>query len=137
MPTTKLRNEVDIHFVTWQTPRSFDIEIPKPHTIGTDRIANIEAAVRKIGVPSIIVDAGTAITVDVVNNKKQFLGGMISPGVGISLEALYESAARLSPVPMKVPERVIGNTTAHSLHSGIQFGFSSLIDGLIEQVVYH
>jgi len=105
-----------------------------PHEVGADRIVNAVAAVAKYGAPVIILDFGTATTLDVVSPKGEYLGGVIAPGLGISAEALFARAARLSRVPLKRPRRVIGANTEESIQSGLFHGYVSLVDGLVERV---
>jgi type III pantothenate kinase len=129
-----LRPDVDLHVVSSRTPASFEIKLLNPDELGPDRIADAEAAVRKFGAPVIIADAGTALTLNVVNSKKQFLGGAIAPGIGISLKALFASAARITPVEIRPPERAIGNSTDRALASGVHYGFASMLTGLLERM---
>ncbi len=132
----KLNDRMDLHIVTAKTPKSYEIAISEPHTLGSDRIADLEAAVQKYEVPVIVVDTGTATTVSVVNRNKHFLGGTISPGVGISTEALYSFAASLSQITLSVPENAIGSTTAQAIRSGVCFGHCALIEGLVKKITH-
>jgi type III pantothenate kinase len=93
-----------------------------PHEVGADRIVNAVAAVARHGAPVIVLDFGTATTLDVVSPKGEYLGGVIAPGLGISAEALFSRAARLSRVQIRKPGRVIGRTTEESIQSGLLFG---------------
>ena len=105
-----------------------------PAEVGADRIVNSVAAYEKYGVPLIIVDFGTATTFDVVSQKGEYLGGAISPGVQLSLEALFKSAAMLPRVDMAEPEYVIGKSTIESIHSGTVYGFVGMIDGMVLRI---
>src|SRR5262249_35163485 len=105
-----------------------------PQEVGADRIVNAVAAFAKVGGPCIVVDFGTATTFDVVTAKGEYAGGVIVPGIAISAEALFEKAARLWRVEIKRPDRVIGNTTAGSIQSGLYFGYLSLVDGVIDRI---
>jgi len=129
-----LRKEIDIHVVSHKSPVSFTIAIPEPAVLGADRIANLEGAIRKYGAPVIVVDVGTAISVNAINGKRQFIGGAIAPGVGISMDALFTSAALLTRAPLSRPERAIGRNTIEAIESGVHFGFAALVDGLITKV---
>ena len=106
-----------------------------PHEVGADRIVNGVAAFRKYGGPAIVVDFGTATTFDVVSTKGEYLGGAIAPGVGISAEALFTVAAKLSRVDLVKPAAVIGKNTETSVQSGLIFGFAGLVDAIVEQMM--
>jgi len=101
--------------------------------VGADRIANAIAAHAKYGGKVIVVDFGTATTLDAVSEDGEYLGGAIAPGIQISLEALFARAARLTGVRLTPPEEAIGHTTAASLQSGIIFGFAGQVDALVER----
>ncbi len=105
-----------------------------PHEVGADRIVNAVAAVARYGPPVIVLDFGTATTLDVVSAKGEYLGGVIAPGLGISAEALFARAARLSRVPLRRPRRVIGANTEESVQSGLFHGYASLVEGLVRRV---
>jgi len=102
-----------------------------PRQVGPDRIANAVAAYQAYGGPTIMVDFGTATTVDAISAKGEYLGGAILPGIEISLDALFARAAALSWVELVKPRRVIGKTTAESVQSGVLFGFAAAADGLV------
>lgn len=105
-----------------------------PHEVGADRIVNAVAAYEKYGGPCVVVDFGTATTFDVINAEGEYAGGVIVPGVSVSAEALFASAARLARVEIRKPETVIGKTTAGSIQSGLYFGYLSLVDGVIDRI---
>jgi len=102
-----------------------------PRQVGPDRIANALAAFRRYGGPTIMVDFGTATTVDAISAKGEYLGGAILPGIEISVDALFQRAAALSWVELAKPRRVIGKTTAESVQSGVLYGFAAAVDGLV------
>ncbi|MDD5746654.1 MAG: type III pantothenate kinase [Candidatus Omnitrophica bacterium] len=102
-----------------------------PEQVGKDRLANAVAAVYEYSVPALIVDCGTAITIDVVSGRKQYLGGVIAPGFAMSLTALHEKTALLPLVAMRSPRRLLGRDTKDSMVSGVFYGTAMLIDGLI------
>jgi len=110
------------------------IKYGDPREVGPDRIVNALAARAKYGVPCVVVDFGTATTFDVVDRHGAYLGGAIAPGIGISVEALFRRAARLSKVPLVRPPRAIGDNTARSLQSGIIFGFAGQVDELVRRI---
>jgi type III pantothenate kinase len=109
--------------------------VDNPAELGADRLVNAIAAFEKYGGPAIVVDFGTATTFDVVSTKGEYLGGIISPGLGISADALFSRAARLGRVDIKRPPKVIGTTTVTHIQSGLYYGYIGLVDGILERMV--
>ncbi len=105
-----------------------------PKQVGQDRLVDAYAGITLYGAPLIVVDFGTAVTFDIISKKKEYLGGMILPGLGISLEGLYENTALLPKIKLKKPREFIGRDTEASMLSGAVYGFASLIDGLTEKI---
>lgn len=105
-----------------------------PAEVGADRIVNCVAAFEKYGGPTIVVDLGTATTFDVISVRGEFLGGAIAPGVGISADALFSSAARLSRVNIRKPAKVIGTGTVDNIQIGLFYGYVGLIDGICDRM---
>jgi type III pantothenate kinase len=105
-----------------------------PRDVGADRIVNAVAAYERFKTAVIVVDFGTATTFDCVSPKGEYIGGVIVPGVRISLDALLGSAAKLTRIEIAEPPRVVGQNTTHALQSGIVHGYASLIDGLVEKL---
>lgn len=103
----------------------------KPSQVGQDRLVNAFAATVLYGAPCIIVDSGTAVTFDVISGRKEYLGGLILPGISMSLDALYERTALLPRVRPGRPKEFIGRDTGNSILSGIVYGFAALTDALI------
>lgn len=106
----------------------------KPGDVGADRIVNAVSAFTLYGGPVIIVDFGTAITFCAVSSKAEYLGGVIVPGISISMDALTRNAAKLSGVPLEVPEFVIGRNTIASIQSGVIYGYAGLVDAIIDRM---
>jgi type III pantothenate kinase len=104
-----------------------------PKEVGADRIANAVGAYDLYGGPSIIVDFGTANTVDAVSAKGEYLGGAIFPGIEISMDALFERAAALRSVELVAPKNVIGKSTIEAIQSGAVYGYSGQVDGLVDR----
>jgi type III pantothenate kinase len=104
-----------------------------PKEVGADRIANAVAAYDLYGGPSIVVDFGTANTVDAISAKGEYLGGAIFPGIEISMDALFERAALLRRVELVPPKNVIGKSTMESIQSGSVYGFTGQVDALVER----
>lgn len=110
------------------------IRMENPRELGADRLVNAVAAYDRLGGPCVVVDFGTAITYDAVSADGEYLGGIIAPGVEISLGALTERAAKLPQVELTEPERVIGKTTLEAIQAGVIYGFAAQIDGLVERI---
>jgi type III pantothenate kinase len=105
-----------------------------PRDVGADRIVNAVAAYERVRHGCIVVDLGTATTLDVVSPRGEYLGGVICPGVQISADALFTRAARLPRVELARPPRTIGKNTVHAMQSGIVLGHASLVDGLVNRL---
>ena len=108
-----------------------EIRVDNPREVGADRLVNSVAAFERFRQACIVVDFGTAITYDVVSDAGEYVGGIISPGMEISLEALWNRAAKLPEVELGEPRALIGKTTADAVRSGIVYGFASQVDGII------
>jgi type III pantothenate kinase len=106
-----------------------------PKEVGADRIANAVGAFDLYGGPSIVVDFGTATTIEAVSEQGEYLGGAIFPGVEISLDALFGKAAGLRRMELVEPKHVIGKTTSESIQSGVIYGVSAQVDGLVDRFV--
>ena len=111
------------------------ILVDNPAELGADRLVNDVAAFAKYGGPVIVVDFGTATTFDVVTLNGEYIGGVIAPGLGISADALFARAARLSRVDIKKPARVIGTNTITNMQSGLFYGYIGLVDGILERLI--
>jgi type III pantothenate kinase len=109
--------------------------VDNPLELGADRLVNAIAAFKRYGGPCIVVDFGTATTFDVISAKGEYMGGSIAPGLGLSAEALFSRAARLSRVDIKRPAKVIGTNTVTCLQSGLYFGYIGLVDGILERII--
>src|SRR5207237_3608849 len=99
-----------------------------PSDVGADRIVDAVAAIRKYGTPCIVVDFGTATTFDAINAQGEYLGGVSTPGITISSDALFERAAKLPRVEIKNPQKVIGSATVEAMQSGRYYGYVGLVD---------
>jgi len=105
-----------------------------PREVGADRVVNAVAAYEKVKGALIVVDFGTATTLDAVSPKGEYLGGSICPGVEISMEALFLHASKLPRVELARPPQVVGRNTVHSMQSGLVFGYVALVDGLCQRM---
>jgi len=111
------------------------IKLDNPREVGADRVVNAVAAYEKAKGECIVVDFGTATTLDVISDKGEYLGGAIAPGLRISSDALYKNTAKLPRVPIMRPRRVVGRSTMESLQSGLVYGYVGLVDGLVERTI--
>jgi len=110
------------------------VHYDNPQEVGADRIANGVAAFAKYGGPCVVVDFGTAINFDVVSKRGEYLGGVLAPGIGISADALFARAARLFRVEIRDPGKIIGTNTAASMQAGLYYGFTALVDGILDRI---
>ena len=110
------------------------IQYDEPREVGPDRIVNAVAAKERYGAPAIVVDFGTSTNFDVVSPEGEYVGGVLAPGVEISMDALFARAARLVKVDFVEPPAVIGKTTATALQSGLVYGFAGQVDGIVDAI---
>jgi len=110
------------------------IRYENPHEVGADRIVNAVAAMERFGAPVLVLDFGTATTFDVVSAKREYLGGVIAPGLAISAEALFRRAARLSRVDVRKPAHLVGRNTQESVQAGLFYGYVGLVEGLVRRL---
>jgi type III pantothenate kinase len=110
------------------------IRYDDPRELGPDRIANSIAALARYGAPCIVVDFGTSTNFDVVSSDGEYVGGVLAPGVEISMDALFARAARLFRVDFTAPPTVIGKTTQTALQSGLVYGFAGQVDALVRRI---
>src|SRR5215217_7848393 len=110
------------------------IRYDDPREVGPDRIANAVAARERYGAPCIVVDFGTSTNFDVVSAAGEYAGGVLAPGIEISMDALFARAARLTKVPFEAPERVIGRSTTAALQSGLVYGFAGQVDAIVARI---
>ncbi len=110
------------------------IKIDNPRELGADRLVNAVAAYEKVGGPVVVVDLGTALTFDVVSEDGAYLGGLIAPGVEISMEALTQRAAALPKIDLTPPRALIGKSTVEAIRSGVIYGFAAQVDGMLARL---
>lgn len=112
-----------------------NLRYENPREVGADRIVNAVAAVELYGGgPLIVVDFGTATTFDCIDEKGNYLGGAIVPGIGIATEALVQRASKLPRIELEKPKKVIGRNTVHAMQAGIVYGYAGQVDGLVKRI---
>lgn len=111
-----------------------NIKYENPREVGADRIVNAVGAIHEYGSPLIIVDFGTATTYCYINEHKQYMGGAIAPGIGISTEALYSRAAKLPRIEIARPEGIIGKNTVAAMQAGIFYGYVGQVEGIVKRI---
>ncbi len=121
-------------YVNYATDIGIKINYDNPREVGADRLVNAVAAYSKYGGPAVVVDLGTTINFDCVSANGEFAGGLICPGIGMSIGGLFARTARLPMVDFREPEKLIGSNTVGSIQSGLYHGFISLIDGIVDRV---
>lgn len=122
-------------FVTNSIDLGIAVRVDNPREVGADRLVNSVAAFSKYGGPCVSVDLGTTINFDIVSANAEFLGGIICPGIGMSIGGLFARTARLPMVDFREPEKLIGSNTVGCITSGLYYGFLGMIDGIVERVI--
>ncbi|OGB87862.1 hypothetical protein A3J44_06550 [candidate division WOR-1 bacterium RIFCSPHIGHO2_02_FULL_45_12] len=133
---TFIRNtfKLEPHFVTAGNIVGLKIRLKKKREIGADRVVNALAAYILYGGPAIVVDFGTATTFDVVSAQGEYLGGIITSGIAMARDALYEQTAKLPRIKIKAPKRLIGKDTVSAMRSGLVHGYVAMVEGMIEKL---
>lgn len=111
-----------------------NILMDNPASVGADLIVNAVAGLAEYGAPLILIDMGTATTISVINDKNNYVGGLITPGVKVSIDSLVSSTSQLPRIAFDAPDKIIGRNTVDSMQSGIIYGQASLIDGIIDRM---
>ena len=111
-----------------------DLRVDNAREVGADRIVNDVAAIRKYGAPVIVIDFGTATTFNVINEKREFIGGAIAPGIRGSMDSLVSGTAKLPRVEIETPKSVIGKNTITNMQAGLVFGFAGLVDYIVKKI---
>jgi type III pantothenate kinase len=125
---------VDLLVLGPGVPTGVPVRYDDPREVGPDRIANAVAARERHGRPCVVVDFGTSTNFDVVSAAGEFAGGVLAPGIEVSMDALFARAARLPTVPFVAPERVISQTTVGALQSGLVYGFAGQVDAIVDRI---
>lgn len=111
-----------------------NIIMDNPKTVGSDMIVDAVAVVKEYPLPAIVIDMGTATTMSVVDKKGNYIGGVIFPGLRVSLDSLSSKAAQLPSISLEIPKKVIGKNTIDCMRSGIMYGSAGMIDGVIDRM---
>ena len=110
------------------------IRMDNPRELGADRLVNAVAGHARLGAPCVVVDFGTAMTFDIVSADGEYLGGIIAPGVEISMEALTQRAAAIPKIDLTAPRALIGKSTVEAIRSGVIYGFAAQVDGIVARL---
>lgn len=110
------------------------VELDRPQDVGADRLVNAVAVYQHYKTPAIVIDFGTATTFDVIDEKGAYVGGVIAPGINLSVSALHQAAAKLPSVSIKKTDKVLGKDTTSAIQSGIYWGYVSLIEGIVARL---
>ena len=126
--------ETQVLWLDWKLKLGVTIDYPKPRSIGADRLANAAAVVELYGSPAIVVDFGTAVTFDVVSERRSYIGGVIAPGLEAMTNFLYQRTALLPRVSLKEPHCAVGKSTVEAMRSGAVFGYRGLVREILAQI---
>jgi len=121
-------------WLDWKLKLGVAIEYPNPQSIGADRLANATAVAEFYGCPAIVVDFGTAVTFDVVSERRSYIGGVIAPGLEAMTNFLYQRTALLPRLSLREPHRAVGKSTVEAMRSGAVFGYRGLVREILAQI---
>lgn len=124
-----------ILWINAQTNLGVGVDYPKPKTIGADRLANAAAVAELFGSPAIVVDFGTAVTFDIVSEDRQYIGGVIAPGLESMTNFLYQRTALLPKISLGEPRRAVGRSTMEAMRAGAIFGYRGLVREILRKIV--
>ena len=126
--------DTEIVEISHETLPELSIKLPRPEEVGADRLVNAVAVMAYYQAPAIVIDFGTATTFDVVDCEGAFIGGVIAPGVNLSVNALYAAAAKLPKISISKPKKAIGDSTITAMQSGIYWGYVSMVEGMVKRI---
>lgn len=130
----RARCGVPLHWVTHRSPLGIRVRYSRPETLGADRLANVVGAVGRYGAPAVIIDIGTALTIEVVTEKGEFVGGLIAPGFSMMLDYLADRTAALPRIEPRKVRRAVGRSTEEAMRIGAELGYRGLVRELIRCV---
>lgn len=127
--------QISPFFIDHTSDTGLTILYDPPSDVGADRIVDAVAAIHKYGAPCVVVDFGTATNFEVIDEVGRYLGGVLTPGISISSDALFARAARLPRVAIEKPQKVIGTSTVSAIQSGLYYGYAGLVDGILRRMI--
>ena len=130
----KAAGKTNVVWLDWRLKLGVKIDYPKPQSIGADRLANAAAVTALYGCPAIVVDFGTAVTFDIVSERRAYIGGVIAPGLEAMTNFLYQRTALLPKLSLKEPRRAIGKSTIQAMLAGAVFGYRGLVREILSQI---
>jgi type III pantothenate kinase len=130
----KAAGKTKVVWLNWKLKLGVEIDYPKPQLIGADRLANAAAVTALYGCPAIVVDFGTAVTFDIVSERRAYIGGVIAPGLEAMTNFLYQRTALLPKLSLKEPRRAIGKSTIKAMLSGAVFGYRGLVREILARI---
>jgi type III pantothenate kinase len=130
----KAAGKTKVIWLNWKLKMGVEIDYPEPQSIGADRLANAAAVTALYGCPAIVVDFGTAVTFDIVSERRAYVGGVIAPGLEAMTNFLYQRTALLPKLSLKEPRRAIGKSTIQAMLSGAVFGYRGLVREILSQI---
>src|SRR5207245_5400461 len=128
------RTGAEVLWLDWKLNLGVGIDYPKPQSIGADRLANAAAVAELYGFPAIVVDFGTAVTFDIVSDRRTYVGGVIAPGLEAMTNFLYQRTALLPRISLKEPRHAVGKSTIEAMLSGAVFGFRGLVKEILARI---
>src|SRR6266478_4809433 len=130
----KAAKKTEVIWLDWKLNLGVEIDYPKPHSIGADRLANAAAVAELYGFPAVVVDFGTAVTFDIVSQRRTYIGGVIAPGLETMTNFLYQRTALLPRISLKEPRLAVGKSTIEAMLSGAVFGFRGLVKEILARI---
>ena len=128
------KEKANVTWLDWKVKLGLGIDYPKPRSIGADRLANAAAVAELYGCPAIVVDFGTAVTFDIVSERRTYIGGVIAPGLEAMTNFLYQRTALLPKLSLKEPRRTVGRSTIQAMLSGAVFGYRGLVREILARI---
>lgn len=130
----KAAKKANVLWLDWKLNLGVGIDYPKPQSIGADRLANAMAVAELYGFPAIVVDFGTAVTFDIVSDRRTYVGGVIAPGLEVMTNFLYQRTALLPRISLRAPQHAVGKSTVQAMLSGAVFGFRGLVKEILARI---
>jgi type III pantothenate kinase len=129
------KKKAKVLWLDWKSNLGVGIDYPKPQSIGADRLANAAAVAELYGFPAVVVDFGTAVTFDIVSERRTYVGGVIAPGLEAMTNFLYQRTALLPKISLKEPRRAVGKSTMEAMLSGAVFGYRGLVREILARII--